>query len=67
MDWPQVKEPFTSEELAYIEKIDPIEDIKILSSVLNFREICLRNFRIAETLLKKGAAAGLSLFDIGYY
>lgn len=30
-----------------------------------FRDKCLRNIRVSETLLKKGAEAGLSLYHIG--
>jgi len=41
-----------------------MEDAKRLSRMLYFRSNCLRNFIIANMLLKKGAKAGLSLFQI---
>ena len=37
----------------------------MLSEKLGFREICLRNFRIAETFLKKAANFGFTLFEMG--
>lgn len=37
----------------------------MLESKLGFRQICLRNFRIAEIFLKKAAAMGFTLFEIG--
>jgi hypothetical protein len=51
--------------LAFIDSIDPVEDCKRLKEKLGFRDICLRNFRISETLLKKCAKAGLTLKQIG--
>ena len=65
MEWPQIQQPFTQEELEFIKNIDPKEDLKYLKSKLKFREICLRNFRIAETVLKKCAQNGLTLYQIG--
>lgn len=65
MDYPQASEPFSEEELAFIDKIDPVEDCQRLKEKLGFRHICLRNFRVAETLLKKCAKAGLTLKQIG--
>jgi hypothetical protein len=65
MSWPQTKEPITSECLEYIESIDPLSYIQFLKEVMPFRDICLRNIRIASLLMKKGAKAGLSLFNIG--
>ena len=38
----------------------------MLRSKLKFREICLRNARIACMLLKLGAKAGLTIFNITY-
>ena len=37
----------------------------MLSEKLGFRGICLRNFRVAETFLKKAANAGFTLYEIG--
>lgn len=32
---------------------------------MGFRQICLRNFRIAEIFLKKAANMGFTLYEIG--
>lgn len=65
MEWPQVQHPFSLEEIEFIKNINPKEDVKFLHKHLKMREICLRNFRIAEILLKKCAENGLTLYDIG--
>jgi hypothetical protein len=39
-------------------------DAERLGRKLSLREPCLRNFRVAATLLKCGVQAGLSLYDI---
>jgi len=65
MEWPQTKKKWTPLELDYISRINPKADVEKLSKHFKFRDICLRNFRIAETVLKKGATAGLTLFEIG--
>lgn len=46
-------------------QINILEDVKLLDQTLNLRPECIKNFRIAENLLKAGAEAGLTLFDIG--
>lgn len=65
MEWPQIQQPFTREELDFINAIDPEEDVKFLQKHLKFREICLRNFRLAEILLKRCANNGFTLYQIG--
>lgn len=65
MDWEQSHAQFSSRSLEYIAKIDVLKDVKRLDNAFKFRKICLRNLRISGTLLKKGAEAGLSLFQIG--
>jgi len=62
--WPQAKVPFSQEELRYIESIDVAADVALLAS-MGLGEEALRVYRVTSTLLKKGAAAGLSLFEIG--
>jgi len=64
MDWDQAHQPFNEITMDYIRKIDVLKDIKMLDKAFRFRKICLRNIRITGTLLKTGAAAGLSLFQI---
>lgn len=64
LDWPQLKQPMDQETLKYIAELDPQADAERLGRKLTLREPCLVLFRIAATLLKEGAAAGLSLYDI---
>jgi len=61
----QAEQPFSRESLEFIRDIDVMADIKLLESKFKFRPECLRNIRISTTLLKKGAAAGLTLAQIG--
>mmetsp|Transcript_10342 Transcript_10342/g.10293 ORF Transcript_10342/g.10293 Transcript_10342/m.10293 type:complete len:431 (+) Transcript_10342:443-1735(+) len=65
MSWMQAKNPITPKCMDYIQSIDPLYDISMLKDTMPFRDICLRNMRISSTLLKKGAQAGLSLYNIG--
>ena len=65
MNYRQASQPFSPKSLSFIEKINPIEDCIRLRERLGFREICLRNFRIAQTFLKKMARAGFTLYEIG--
>ena len=65
MSWPQTKEPITPDCLEYIEAMDPVAYIQYLKEIMPFRDVCLRNIRIAALLMKKGAKAGLTLHDIG--
>lgn len=64
LSWPQAKVPFDQEELAFIEAIDLANDVAMLER-LGVRKECLRTLKISTTLLKKGAAKGLTLYDIG--
>uniref|UniRef100_A0A0D9WQC1 1-phosphatidylinositol 4-kinase n=1 Tax=Leersia perrieri TaxID=77586 RepID=A0A0D9WQC1_9ORYZ len=64
--WPQAREPFSDETIAYIKSLDAEEDIKLLKFhgwELSAR--CARVLRISTMLLKKGAARGLTPYDIG--
>ena len=61
----QAEEPFSKRSLEYIQNIDIMADIQMLEQKFKFRPQCLRNLRISSTLLKKGAAAGLTLAQIG--
>jgi len=65
MSWDQSNEPFSSEMLNYINKINIIEDIKSLSQNIKIKDKCLKNMRIANIVLKLGAAKGLTLNQIG--
>lgn len=62
MSYRQASQPFSEKSLKFIESIDPIKDCHRLRDKLGFREICLRNFRIAQTFLKMMAREGFTLF-----
>lgn len=64
LNWPQAKEPFDQETLAYIAKIDVDRDMELLRTRLGLREPNLELLKLSSLLLKKGAAAGLNLFQI---
>lgn len=64
LSWPQAKVPFDQRELDFIQAIDLEQDINMLNR-LGIRRECLRTYRISTTLLMKGAAKGLTLFEIG--
>lgn len=65
MSYPQAKRPFSQKSLEFIQNINPDEDCRLLREKLGFREICLRNFKIAQIFLKKMAAEGFTLYEIG--
>jgi len=64
LNWPQANQPFHEEILRYIEKIDIEEDARILFE-LGISSESVKTMIVSSTLLKKGAASGLTLFDIG--
>jgi len=63
LHWPQAKLPFDPETRCYIRHINVEEDAVLLEK-LGIRSDCIRTMKISSTLLKKGAAAGLTLYDI---
>ncbi|KAL6533310.1 Phosphatidylinositol 4-kinase gamma 3 [Orobanche minor] len=64
--WPQAKQPFTPDEITYINSLDAEKDIELLRFYgWNVPDNCERVFRVATMLLKKGAERGLSPFAIG--
>lgn len=64
--WPQAMIPFNEEELEYIKGLDPAADVELLRRHLPMLPIgCLRTLEVATVLLKRCAAAGLSLSEIG--
>ncbi len=65
LSWEHKNRPFSAKTLEYIRSINIMEDIEILNSQYKFRPICLRNMRMSNTILKMGAAAGLTLGEIG--
>jgi len=63
LHWPQAKIPFDPDTRCYIRHINVEEDAALLEK-LSIRPECIRTMKISSTLLKKGAAAGLSLYEI---
>jgi len=63
LHWPQAKVPFDEKTKQYIDSIDVEADANLLREI-GIREDCIRTMIISTTLLKKGAAANLSLFEI---
>ncbi|GFP81108.1 phosphatidylinositol 4-kinase gamma 4 [Phtheirospermum japonicum] len=64
--WPQARQPFTPDEIAYIRSLDAEKDIELLKFYgWNVPHSCARVFRISTMLLKKGAERGLTPFAIG--
>lgn len=64
IDWPQLKEPLSDRSKAYIQKLDPEADAKILQEGLNIPEVAIDYLRASTSLLKAGVEAGLSLYNI---
>ncbi|XP_029130147.1 phosphatidylinositol 4-kinase gamma 5 [Cajanus cajan] len=64
--WPQASIPFSEDELAYIEGLDPYRDCEMLRMELPMiREACLRVLVLCTIFLKEAAAFGLCLAEIG--
>lgn len=58
--------PFSEEELCYIEALDAQQDVELLQRELpSLRVESLRTLQVATALLKRCAAAGLNLSQIG--
>ncbi|KAK3163475.1 hypothetical protein QOZ80_1AG0004210 [Eleusine coracana subsp. coracana] len=66
LHWPQASLPFSDSELAYIASLDPLSDAEMLRVELpSLKEPALRILILCTTFLKRTAAAGLCLADIG--
>mmetsp|Transcript_39674 Transcript_39674/g.112545 ORF Transcript_39674/g.112545 Transcript_39674/m.112545 type:complete len:669 (+) Transcript_39674:213-2219(+) len=66
LHWPQGMLPFDEEELEYIRELDPEQDIAMLKQKLPMlRDDCLRMLWLSTVLLKRCAAAGHTLSEIG--
>jgi hypothetical protein len=64
--WSQAEAPFSPSTLEYIASLDAEEDLALLQKHgWSMRTTCKRVFRLSTMLLKKGAAAGLTPFQIG--
>ncbi|KAG2596770.1 phosphatidylinositol 4-kinase gamma 1-like [Panicum virgatum] len=66
LHWPQASLPFSDDELAYVASLDPFEDAETLRAELpSLREPAIRILTLCTIFLKRAAAAGLCLADIG--
>ncbi|CAL4969875.1 unnamed protein product [Urochloa decumbens] len=64
--WPQAREPFSAETLAYIKLLDAGKDIALLKfHGWELPSQCARVLHVSTMLLKKGAERGLTPYDIG--
>ena len=64
--WPQAREPFSTETLAYIKSLDAVEDIALLKfHGWELSPQCAGVLQVSTMLLKKGAERGLTAYDIG--
>ena len=64
--WPQARQPFSDETTEYIRSLDAEEDIELLKfHGWELSSRCARVLCISTMLLKKGAARGLTPYDIG--
>lgn len=64
--WPQASIPFSEDELAYIDNLDPAQDCEMLREELPMiREACLRVLVLCTIFLKEAATFGLCLAEIG--
>jgi hypothetical protein len=62
--WPHVEQPTDEKLQEYIMTLDTRANARMLKKCLRIRAICLRNYRIAETLLVKATQKGMTLFEI---
>ena len=65
LSFDQSEEPFSPKTLDYINRLDIDADIRLLEANFKIRAQCLRNMKISTLLLKKAAAQGLNLAQIG--
>jgi hypothetical protein len=62
--WKQAKEPFSPETLKYIAELDVERDAKLIANH-GLADECTKIMKVSTTFLKRCAAAGLTLFQIG--
>ncbi|KAG7389629.1 Phosphatidylinositol 4-kinase type 2-beta [Phytophthora pseudosyringae] len=64
LQWPQAEFPFTCAELDHIASLDEARDAAVLRAA-GIEEECVTTMRVCTAVLKRGAEAGFSLFEIG--
>lgn len=65
LSYDQADQPFSQASLDYIKRLDVDKDIQFLEQNFKVRPECLRNMKISGLLLKRAAAKGLTLAQIG--
>jgi hypothetical protein len=66
LHWPQSSLPFSDDELTYVASLDPFKDAETLRAELpSLKEPAIRILTLCTIFLKRAAAAGLCLADIG--
>ena len=65
LSFSQAEKPFSQRTLDFIDSLDVERDLKLLERNFKIRPKCLRNMKISTILLKKAAARGLNLAEIG--
>ncbi|KAK9725961.1 hypothetical protein RND81_05G180100 [Saponaria officinalis] len=66
LHWPQALVPFSDVEMEYIMNLDPFVDANLLRTELpSLGEASIRVLAVCTIFLKKAAAAGLCLGDVG--
>lgn len=66
LHWPQSSIPFSEVEVEYISNLDPLKDAELLRTDLpSIRESSIRVLILCTVFLKRAAAAGLCLANIG--
>ncbi|KAK9170559.1 hypothetical protein Syun_002699 [Stephania yunnanensis] len=66
LHWPQAAAPFSESETEYICQLDPLKDAELLRLELpSLRESSIRVLVLCTIFLKRAAAAGLRLAEIG--
>ncbi|DAZ95320.1 TPA: hypothetical protein N0F65_002427, partial [Lagenidium giganteum] len=63
-NWPQLKQPLSKEDRAYVLSLNMVEDVDALSRKIPLRRACRRNIIISGMVLQRGVKAGLNLFEI---
>ncbi|TDH65774.1 hypothetical protein CCR75_003898 [Bremia lactucae] len=64
LHWPQAEFPFTGAELDHIASLDEARDAAVLRTI-GIEEECVTTMRLCTAVLKQGAEAGFSLYEIG--
>ena len=66
--WLQAKKPFSPDLLQYIARLEADKDLQVIADHrITLRPDCARVFRATTLVLKKGAALGLTPYQIGLF